>query len=352
MRSGNTKTIVYFERWVAPIAPELLGKRPDIQLKRVEFSDPEERILSAFRDAHGYNCLPRNETLERWYPRPELIAQSPHLLAVCSAGAGYDLVDVDACTKAGIIVCNQSGTNQEAVAEHALGLMLALCKRIGYWNLEMRRTPNINRFDMMGNSIFGKTLGIVGAGPIGTRLAEMCRGTFGMKILAFDPYLTAEQIAAKGAVKVEMDELLRTADFVSLHSPLNEETRGLMGAREFGLMKPGAYFITTARGRVHDEDALVDALKSGRIAGAGLDVFHTEPPPIDHPLFSFDNVVATPHMGGITWEALDETAEASAWQWMTIFDGKVPPRLVNPAAWPVYSERFERIFGLRPDALN
>ena len=351
MTSG-IKNIVYFDKWVAPIATEILKARSDIQLHRVEFTSSDEDIGPAFHNAHGYNCLPRNETLERWWPRREVIAGAPNLLAVCSAGAGYDMFDVDACTEAGIIVCNQSGTNQEAVAEHALGLMLALSKRIGYWNREMRRTPNVNRFDMMGNDLYGKTLGIIGAGPIGAQLARLCNTLLKMKILAFDPYVSAEQIAAKGATKVELDELLRRSDFVSLNCPLNKETEGMFGAREFSRMKPSAYFITTARGRVHDEDALVEALRAGRIAGAGLDVFHVEPPTLDHPLLAFDNVVVTPHMGGITVEALDETAEAAARQWITIFDGKVPPRMVNPRAWPLYSKRFQELLGFRPEPLN
>lgn len=346
------RKIVYFNKWVAPVATEILSQRSDIRLQRLLYTDSEVDISTGFIDAHGYQSLPKAESVDRWAPCTELIRQSPNLLAVCSAGAGYDVVDVDACTAAGIIVCNQSGTNQEAVAEHALGLMLALSKRIAYWDREMRRRPNINRFDNMGNSIYGKILGTVGFGPIGARLAELCRVAFGMRVLVFDPYQSSEKIAQKGGEKVELDELLQQADFVSLHCPLTKETRGMFGAKEFGMMKSSAYFITTARGHVHSEEALLDALRSGRIAGAGLDVFHDEPPPIDHPLLRLDNVVATPHMGGITVEALHETAEHAANQWITIFNGAVPPRLVNPQAWPLYSERFMKLLGIRPDALT
>ena len=349
------KKLVYFERWVAPIAGEILGTQPDIDIVRMECAS-EARNWQALGAAHGYQALTRPESKkaprgEQWLPDSNLLERSPKLLAVCVAGAGADVVDIDACTRAGVIVCNQSGSGRESVAEHALAMILALSKRIGVADRVMRRELGYTQLTFQGNDVFGKTLGVIGFGQIGSRLAEMCRAALGMTILAHDPYLDAAQIAARGGTKVTLDELLERSDFVSLNGPLTDETRGMLGRAQFTRMKRGAFFVTTSRGGVHDEDALVEALASGHLGGAGIDVFVQEPPPLDHPLFRFDNVIATPHTAGITVEGAQSIAEATAKQWIEIFRGAVPPRLLNPAAWPRYSERFEKILGARPAAL-
>lgn len=351
MTSSSNKELVYFKKWVSPVGDEVIATRPDIKTVKLEYSDPDEKIWAAFQTATGYHCLPRTESEPRWFPSAALLARAPRLLACSSAGAGYDVIDVAACTAAGVLVVNQSGTNKEAVAEHVLGFMLTMSKKISYWDREMRRRPNVDRFNPQGHDIGGKTVGIIGIGHIGGRVAQLCGGILGMPILAYDPYLSADQIRAKGATKVELDELLSRADFVSINCPHSKETEGMFGAAQFARMRPEAYFITTARGPVHDEKALVEALKSNRIAGAGIDVWHTEPPPIDHPLMACENAVLTPHMAGITFEATDNAAGAGARQWMTIFDGQVPPRLVNPEVWPLYSKRFEAIMGFKPAPL-
>jgi D-3-phosphoglycerate dehydrogenase len=250
-----------------------------------------------------------------------------------------------------VIVCNNSGPGREAVAEHALGFMLALAKKIVVADRVMRRERVQDRSALRSSELLGKTLGIVGVGQIGGRLIELC-APFAMEVLAFDPYLSAEDARARGAEKVELDELLERADFVQLNCPLTPETEGLIGREEFARMKPTAFFITTARGPVHDEAALYDALVSGGIAGAGIDVFHDEPPDPSHPLLSLDNVVASPHTAGITEEATRDIAQATARQWLAIFAGKVPPRLINPEAWPAYADRFAARFGARPEELT
>src|SRR5262249_16688752 len=177
-----------------------------------------------------------------------------------------------------------------------------------------------------------------------------------------DPYLDEQTIAARGAAKVTLDELLRRADFVSINCPLDDGSRGMIGAREFALMQPHAYFITTARGFIHDERALAEALRSKpsagrapagalrskRIAGAGLDVWDKEPPAADHPLLQFDNVIASPHTAGMTREARANMGRIAAEQLVMTLDGKRPPRIVNPQVWPAYAERFEQTFGFRP----
>jgi D-3-phosphoglycerate dehydrogenase len=170
-----------------------------------------------------------------------------------------------------------------------------------------------------------------------------------MRVLAYDPYLTADEAAARGAEKVPLDELLRQSDYVSINCPLTAETRGMIGAREYALMKEGAYFITTARGQIHDEAALAAALAGKRLAGAGLDVWAVEPPPADHPLMRFDNVLVSPHTAGVTAEARANMGTFAATQLLGALDGKRPPRILNPEVWPAYARRFESAFGFAPE---
>jgi D-3-phosphoglycerate dehydrogenase len=213
----------------------------------------------------------------------------------------------------------------------------------------MRRSSDIPRNGFIGTELLNKTIGIIGIGNVGGRLAELCKGLFRMRVLAYDPYLSAAQIVAKGAEKVEaLDDLLRQADYVSINCPYTRETRNLIGAREFGLMQRHAYFVTTARGGIHDEDALAAALGAKQIAGAGLDVWNDEPPPHEHRLMAFDNVLVSPHTAGATHESRDNMARFAAEQLIDILDGKRPPRLINPEVWPAYCARFERILGMRP----
>jgi D-3-phosphoglycerate dehydrogenase / 2-oxoglutarate reductase len=350
--TGEPVARLVYEQWTDPVAAEMLADRPDLEVERLDLDrDPSAGWTTLVR-AHGYQVATRTACArvpggEQWLADRALIERCPDLLAVCSAGAGYDVIDVNACTQAGVIVCNNSGPGAEAVAEHALGLMLSLTKRIGLADRMLRRSGVGDRSVLQGCELRGKTLGVVGLGRIGTRLVELCV-PFGMTVLAYDPYLDAADVGERGATKVDLDELLARSDIVQVTCPLTAETTGLFSASAFARMKSTAFFVTTARGEVHDEDALVDALTGGRIGGAGIDVFHDEPPAVDHPLLALETVVATPHTAGITVEAARAIAVATAEQWLAIFEGKVPPRLVNPAAWPRYQDRFESVFGSRP----
>ena len=346
---ANIKRLVYFDSFMDPVALSILGERPDIELVRLEYDSPDEENWAEISRAHGYQIAPRTELREPWFGNAALLARCPNLLAISSTGAGHDMVEVADCTPQGVIVVNQSGTNKEGVAEHALGLMLSLSKKIAVSERAMRRIPNLDRRAYTGNDMLGKTVGIIGIGHIGTRVAALCRGLFSMTVLTYDPYLTAAQIAARGGVKVGLEELLPRADYVTTHCPRTGETFGMFGAAQFALMRPTAYFINTARGGIHDETALAEALAQGRIAGAGLDVFLKEPPALDHPLLQFDNVVTSPHIAGMTVESVHEMVAATARQWIDIFDGRVPPRLVNPEAWPRYAARFAAVLGFRPE---
>lgn len=347
---GSRKRLVFFERWLDPVAEQILGAQDDIELVRLRYSAAETENWAALESACGYHVSSRTELREPWFGTPDLLARCPSLLALSSTGAGFDYIDVDACTEAGVIVCNQSGTNSEPVAEHAVGLMLGLTKRIGTANRALLQGDVGDRFRLMGANISGKTVGIVGLGNIGRLVARYC-AAFDMRVLACDPYLDAGEVAARGAEKVDLPTLLEQSDFVTVHCPRSDETVGMFGAAEFARMHPGAFFINTARGRIHDEGALLEALERGAIAGAGVDVWDHEPPPPDHPLLQRDDVIATPHIAGVTSETMHDMCRAAAEQWITVLRGGVPPRLVNPEAWPFFSERFERILGVRPDPL-
>jgi len=347
----NRKRLVFFERWFDLIAERILEAQDDIELVRLQYGDPKTDNWDALKTACGYQVSARTELREPWFGNATLLERCPNMLAMSSAGAGFDVIDVDACNAAGVIVVNQSGTNSEPVAEHAIALMLALTKKVGFTHRAMIRGEAGDRMTLFGNNIRGKTVGIVGIGQIGRLTSKYC-AAFDMRVLACDPYLTAEQVAARGAQKVDFATLLTESDFVTVHCPRNAETIGMFGAEAFARMKPSAYFINTARGKIHDEAALLDALNTGRIAGAGTDVFDVEPPPPDHPLLHHPHVMATPHIAGATAETVYDMSKAAAEQWVDLLRGRVPPRLVNPEVWPLYSDRFQRIIGFRPDPLD
>lgn len=196
----------------------------------------------------------------------------------------------------------------------------------------------------MGREIAGKVLGLVGLGHVGTRVATLAHA-FGMSVLATDPYLSSEEITRRGATPVALEDLLAQSDVISLHCPRTPDTMRMIDASAFNMMKPGSIFITTARGGIHDESALLQALQSGRIAGAGLDVWDREPPPLDHPLLKLEQVVATFHTAGVTHEARRNMAFIAAEQIVGTLKGDKPPRLVNPEVWPACTERFHAVLG-------
>lgn len=336
--------LVYFERWADPVAEELLRSDPGVRLVRLSYADPDEKIYAALASAHGYQVSSARGEIA-YAPERELLARCPRLLAVSAQGAGFDTVDVGACSEAGVLVVNQAGLGKQAVAEHVLGMTLCLSKQMIQSDRALRRDRSWRRVDYIGEEIHGKTIGIVGIGNIGTRIAALCRQAFAMDVLACDPYLSAAEVAARGGRKVTLAELFRQADFVSVNCPLTAETRAMIGSAQYRSMKPTAFFITTARGGIHDEAALAAALRDRCMAGAGLDVWEPEPPVLGHPLLAFDNVIVTPHNAGVTRQAYRNLAEGAARQWLAIFAGERPPRLQNPEVWPRYRERFVQVTG-------
>jgi D-3-phosphoglycerate dehydrogenase len=318
---------------------------PALELDCIPLAQSAEAVAAALARCHGYYVrASRDELPKPFHVTAEFVARMPQLLLVASFGAGYDTVDVDACTNAGIAVVNQAGGNAEGVAEHALGMMLALLKRMPEAHVALQAGKVASRNALIGRELTGRTVGIVGLGHVGTRTAQLA-AAFGCRVLAVDPYLDAATCKARGAEKVEMPQLLAQSDIVSVHCPLARDTRGMFGAAAYAAMRPGAIFVTTARGSIHDEAALHQALVSGHLAGAGLDVWEKEPPPAEHPLLAHPAVIATPHTAGVTHESRARVAQMAAEAFVAAAAGRVPPRLLNPQVLPRYGERWAAAFG-------
>ncbi len=325
---------------------ETAALHPEMEVVRIPLDQPQAAVLAGLQSVDAYYVMASRDELPRpFHVNAALLAQLPGLLMVGSTGAGYDTVDPEACTAAGVLLVNQAGGNAEGVAEHAVGMMLALLKRMPEAQAAMRAGRAKDRNALMGRELRGRTVGLVGIGNVGTRVAEIVRLAFSCPVLACDPYVDAATVAARGARKVEMPELLATSDVVSLHLPLAPDSRGLMNAGSFARMKPGAIFVTTARGNIHDEPALHAALASGHIAAAGLDVWEQEPPPPDHPLLNMDNVIVTQHTAGVTHESRSNITRIAALAFADAANARLPPRIINPAVIPRFAARYEAAFG-------
>ncbi len=261
----------------------------------------------------------------------EVVGAASRLKVIGKHGVGVDNIDIPFATGRKIAVCNTPEANGEGVANLAITLMLALSRRLRQCDAFVREGRWAGKDELMGSELLGKALGIVGTGRIGGRLAQMCQAAFDMKIYAYDPYVSAEAMAAKGINKVEtVDEMMPLVDFVSIHVPLTPATKGIVGEKQFDLMKESAYLINSSRGPVVDEPALIAALQAGKIAGAGLDVFEQEPPAKDNPLFSLNNVILLPHMGGATQESMERMATHAAAGILAVLNGERPKYLMNP----------------------
>ena len=233
-----------------------------------------------------------------------LMDAAPRLKVIGRHGVGLDAIDLDAAKERGIVVCNTPVANVESVAEQTVGLMIAVSKYIVRADKALRDGRWQVRYQYVGQELWGRTLGLIGMGRIGSRVAEICRLAFGMPILYYDilQHVQAEQ--ELGAKRLPLENVLAEADYVSVHVPLVPATDRLIGRAQFARMKKGAIFINTARGPIVDETALLEALTSGHLAGAGLDVYSIEPLQADNPLLSLENVVLTPHMAAHTHDAL------------------------------------------------
>lgn len=258
-----------------------------------------------------------------------VLKAGPELKAIGRHGVGYDNIDVATATELGIYVTYAPQANAQTVAEYTLGMIIALAHnfvrsdratRAGDWEIR-NRVPGID--------LEGKTLGIVGYGKIGSRVARKAIAALDMKVLAYDPFVAADQMPDGARLTTDWETVFKESDFISLHLPSNEKTKGIVGKNEFSLMKQSAFLINAARGDILNEKELVEALKQGRIAGAGLDVFEKEPPDHTNELFSLENVVVTPHNAALTTECMRRMALHAAMGIDDVMSGKEPQWPVN-----------------------
>jgi len=265
----------------------------------------------------------------------EALAQAPNLRVVARAGVGLDNVDVEAATKAGVMVVNAPSSNTVSAAEHAVGLLLAVARNVPQAMASLK-AGEWQRSRFTGAELYGKVAGILGLGRIGELVAQRL-AAFGMQVIAYDPYVPTARAAQLGVRLVGLEELLAEADFISVHLPKTAETSGLIGERELRLAKPGVLIINAARGGIVDENALALALKDGRVGGAGIDVFATEPP-ADSPLLAFPNVVVTPHLGASTHEAQEKAGTQVARSVRLALSGEFVPDAVNVQGGAVHED--------------
>jgi phosphoglycerate dehydrogenase-like enzyme len=251
------------------------------------------------------------------------------LVVIGRSGAGYDKIDVAACTESDVLLFNAPLALNHSTASAALLLLLALAKRLP----QQERITRAGRWDLqaqtMGGELQGRTLGIIGLGHSGRELVRLV-APFAMRVTAYSPSADAAQAAALGVRLAPLEEVLREADFLSLHCRLTEQTRGLLGAAQLSVMKPTAYLVNVARGALIDQTALVAALRGGRLAGAGLDVFDVEPLPPGDPLLSLDNVILTPHWLASTTDVWEATGRTMAEGLLRVAHGRLPDNIVNP----------------------
>jgi D-3-phosphoglycerate dehydrogenase len=315
--------VVHIDSKVSPLILEREALRGiDCEILSVAVQS-EGEIIEAIKDADV--VLNDHSPVTR-----AMAAQLTRCRLVVRYGHGYDTVDLDACTERGIIVANIAGSTSEEVSNHALALLMACARDLkrldraatsGRWGEVYSRS--------LGRRIWGETVGVVGFGWIGRAFARKCRA-LGMNVLAHDPWVGEWLAIEYGVQFVDLDTLLRGSDYVSLHIPHSKSSHHLINERSLSLMKPTAYLINTARGPVVDEAALTRALRLGRIAGAGLDVFEKEPVAADSPLLKMDNVIVTPHIAGSSepgWEAIRRRAGEEA---ARVLRGERPQVVVNP----------------------
>jgi D-3-phosphoglycerate dehydrogenase len=278
-------------------SPHLERLRPYGEV--VLYTDRPATDAEKLRRASDAVCLLNSRGLVKW--PGDLLRQLPRVRMVAVCGIGTDAIDLDTCRERGIVVCNVGGVTAPVVAEHALALMFAVARRAWYQTNELKH----GRWSGLYNVYLrGKTLGLIGAGNIAAEMARLGRA-LGMEVIAWTFHPSPERAQRLGVRFVELDELLRLADVVSVHVKLTAQSRGLIGKRELGLMKPGALLVNTARGAIVDSTALVEALQTGHLGGAGLDVYEVEPLPPDHPLLACEQVVLTPHNADLTTEGME-----------------------------------------------
>ncbi|MCW4019799.1 MAG: hydroxyacid dehydrogenase [Candidatus Bathyarchaeota archaeon] len=295
----------------------------EVKVGRKDGRYTEGELIREVEDVDAILTTSRNRFTAR------VIESARKLKVIAKYGARPDNIDIEAATKKGIIVTWTPHTNDDSVAEHAITFMLALNKKLVSMMAYLKRGQWRARTTTITNEMLGKTIGIIGLGSIGYKVAEKLRG-FDVKILAYDPYVPEERVEEVGAKMVDFDTLLRESDFVTVHATLTENTRGMIGEEELKKMKKSSFIINTSRGPLIDEDSLIKALKNKWIAGAALDVFTKEPPSPDNPLLKMDDVLFSPHIAAWTEESLRKQALMATEDVIRFLKGQRPRHVLNP----------------------
>lgn len=309
----------------------------------LRLAPPEVEVLSPGRENDPYAGLAGAQAILAGSHRygGDQFDQAPELLVICRTGIGYDTVDVEAASRRGIAVCNAPEGPTVSTAEHTVALILAASKRIVQSGNRLRNACGDYYQKHQAVELDGKTLGLVGFGRIARRVAQAGAG-LGMQPVAYDPYLDDDLFPAPVRRAAGLDEVLATGDVISAHIPASPGNRRLFDDRAFGLMKPGAVFVNTARGSLVDQEALLAALDRGHLFGAGLDVTDPEPLPPGHPLLHRPNVTVTPHIASSTTEGRRRIFEIALQQVLLTLNGQRPPNLVNGESWEkIHSRRGE-----------
>jgi glyoxylate reductase len=319
---------VYVTRRIPEAGLALVRNATACRIWKGELPPPRQVLLEEVAEAEGLLCLLTDRIDE------ELLAAAPRLRVVSQMAVGVDNIDVAACTRRGIPVGNTPGVLAETTADLTWALLMATARRVVEADAYTRSGAwkTWEPMGLLGPDVHHATLGIIGLGGIGAEVAKRARG-FDMRLLYHSRHRKPDLEGSLGLEFRPMDDLLRESDFVSLHCALTPETRHLIGSRELALMKPTAILINTTRGPVVDQPALAAALSTGAIAAAGLDVFETEPVPLDDPILTLPNVVALPHIGSASIATRDRMARMAAENLLTALAGQRPPNLVNPDAW-------------------
>jgi len=318
---GKYKIVVTDDRYKNYEEEKKVFESIDAELVIGNYTAPDE-VSEACRDADGILC--------NLAPMPQDVIESLERCKIISRyGVGYDNVDVKACTKKGIYVANVPDYCAEDVSDHALALLMGCIRKIARRDAQVREGRwNVGSEDPVYRAC-GKTFAFLGFGTIGRCLFRKIKGLNFSRVLVYDPYLDKDSISSLGAVKVEMEEALKDADYISIHMPLNDKTRGIIDKTAFSIMKKSAILINTSRGPIVDEDALIDALKSGKINSAGLDVHKSEPLEEDNPLKIIENCILTDHMGWYSEESMAELKRKAAENIKDVISGSKPKYAVN-----------------------
>jgi phosphoglycerate dehydrogenase-like enzyme len=306
-----------------------------------------DEILRAYADLHTFSNLDPDTVVRESQGAVAIIGRTPlkvdgamldampTVRVLTATGSGVDCFDVGAASARGIPVLHNPGVGATPIVEYALGAMVAIAKRFRERDLAVRNgTPWEPKSDFMALEVTGKTLGVVGLGHIGSEVARRARAAFDMRVLGHDPVVPDERFAELGVEPRTLPDLLTEADIVTLHVPLMPATRHLISSTELRTMRPGSILVNASRGGVVDEAALVAALEDGHLYGAAVDVFETEPAPTDHPLTKFPNVLVSPHVAGMSVEANRKLAVAVARNLVDALEGRRPPHIADPVAWP------------------